>query len=1104
MHFDSLIRQLDDERLGEYFSAAALQQARAFVDRVAALEASGNLLSAKVGGGSGEPFLVRVRVETREFLGQRSLELTTRCNCPVVNRCKHAAAALMAARRPDAVSSRPRKEVVDWSRGLTSRLAGKPEASPAEGGGEALFYVVRRAAHSPDLELVLLKARAGGDGTPAAGAREWRNLEAALLKPPAFLRDDDLDVLRRFRSGGRRQPHPGVARLDGVDGAALAGAALATGRLCAADRAGRTRLLSAGEDRNGMLGWRSQEQGMVAVVDVEPPCALMARTRPMMYFDAEAGEAGRIVLPAPALVAEVLRLPPLARSELPLVAAAMSAVSSELPLPRLDESEPVPVSAVCRPVLALSTLYCRRWRSHRDYPRSAAGGSLPYDYALPMFEYGGASFTPGSRTELANTADGRRIRVRRDRAIEDAAMAALTAAGFAPIRSGWLDTVGELPAGLYGLASEQAWQRLLSEVAPALADAGWELACPRDFRHRVLVPTGWLADISVTEGHEFELALGIEVEARRVELAPLLHAAFRDDPRWLDPRAVASIDDDETLVVALEDGSRVALPAQRLKPLALTLIDLFDRPTACLRLSGPDAWRLDAALDADWQVAGRDTLKGWLTRLRDAGQPLVTRPPAELAASLRPYQRRGLDWLQWLARQGLGGILADDMGLGKTVQVLAHLLAEKQAGRLRQPALVVVPTSLAFNWRDEAARFAPTLRVLELRGNARSAAFARIPDHDLCVTTYPLLWRDRERLAEHAYQCLILDEAHTVKNAASQAARVVRSLDAAQRLCLTGTPLENHLGELWAQFDFLMPGLLGDAADFAARWRGPIERQGDRTRAELLARRVAPFVLRRRKHAVASELPPKTVVVRSVELEGRQRDLYETVRATMDARVRDEVAARGFARSRIVILDALLKLRQVCCDPRLLGGEAAAGVRERAKLELLMSMLPELVDEGRSVLVFSQFTAMLDLIEHELARRRIGWLRLSGDTVDRETPVRRFQQGEAPVFLISLKAGGVGLNLTAADTVIHYDPWWNPAIEAQATDRAHRIGQDKPVFVYKLVVGGSIEERILAMQQRKAALAAAILTESDGGDAGFGDRDLAELFAPLPARRRRA
>ena len=1104
MQFESLIRQLDDERLGEYFSAAALRQAKALVDRVDSLEASGSLLSARVAGADGEHFQVRVRIETRAFLGQRSLELATRCNCAVVNRCKHAAAVLMAARRPDAVSSRPRSEVVSWAEGLVGRLVDKPVEGGRGGGGEALFYLVRRSPQLADLEIVLLKARSDGDAL--AGAREWRNLEAALLRPPAFVRDEDLDVLRRFRSVGRRQPHPGIARIGGIEGAALASAALATGRLCAVDGSGHVRRLEAGEDRSGTLGWHASEQGLAASVGCEPPCAMIARTRPMMYFDVEAGTAGRLLLPSPALALEVLQLPPLARSEVALVAAAMAAVGSELPLPLADDAEPVAIEAACRPVLALSTMDCRRWRAHRDYPRQSAvgtlAGTLPYDYALPVFAYGGASFAPGSGGSVATAVDGRRVRVRRDPVVEAAAMAALGEAGFAPIRSGWLEAAGELPAGLYGLAGERDWQRLLPELAPSLVAAGWELACPRDFRHRIVMPTAWHAELAAA-AHGLELQLGIDVDARRVDLAPLLHAAFRDDPRWLDPQAVAAIDDDEAIVVALEDGTRVALPGARLKPLAMTLIDLFDRPAERLRLAGADAARIDEVLDGDWQVAGREALAGWLGRLREGGPPQPVTPPSTLQATLRSYQQQGLDWLQWLARQGLGGILADDMGLGKTVQVLAHLLVEKEAGRLQRPALVVVPTSLAFNWRQEAARFAPSLRVLELRGSARSAAFPTIPSHDLCLTTYPLLWRDRERLAAHAYHCLILDEAHTVKNAGSQAARVVRRLEAEQRLCLSGTPLENHLGELWAQFDFLMPGLLGDAADFAARWRKPIEKRDDRTRAALLARRIAPFVLRRRKQAVAAELPPKSVVVRSVELDGRQRDLYETVRAAMDARVRDEVAARGFARSRILILDALLKLRQVCCDPRLLASDAAAGVRERAKLALLMTMLPELVAEGRNVLVFSQFSAMLDLIEAELARCRIPWVRLSGNTKDRETPVCRFQQGDVPVFLISLKAGGVGLNLTAADTVIHYDPWWNPAVEEQATDRAHRLGQDRPVFVYKLIVAGSIEERILAMQQRKADLAAAILDDSGRSDAGFGDQDLAALFAPLPERPRR-
>ncbi|MDZ4211925.1 MAG: DEAD/DEAH box helicase, partial [Methylotenera sp.] len=354
-------------------------------------------------------------------------------------------------------------------------------------------------------------------------------------------------------------------------------------------------------------------------------------------------------------------------------------------------------------------------------------------------------------------------------------------------------------------------------------------------------------------------------------------------------------------------------------------------------------------------------------------------------------------------------------------------------------------------------------------------------------------------IASHEYHLLILDEAQVVKNAASKSAQTVRKLNARHRLCLTGTPLENHLGELWAQFDFLLPGFLGDSKTFSKTWRTSIEKHGDTLRRDLLARRIKPFILRRRKEDVAKELPLKTIIVRSVELEGGQRDLYEAVRTAMNTRVREEIASKGFARSHIVILDALLKLRQVCCDPRLLKNEASKRVKERAKLDMLMEMLPELVDEGRRILVFSQFTSMLDLIETELVQQKLGYVLLTGQTQDRESVVRRFQTGEVPIFLISLKAGGVGLNLTAADTVIHYDPWWNPAAENQATDRAHRIGQKNNVFVYKLVVAGSIEEKILALQEKKADLAAGVLSEDANGLAKFGTDDLAALLAPLPS-----
>ena len=473
-------------------------------------------------------------------------------------------------------------------------------------------------------------------------------------------------------------------------------------------------------------------------------------------------------------------------------------------------------------------------------------------------------------------------------------------------------------------------------------------------------------------------------------------------------------------------------------------------------------------------------------------------PAPGFEAELRPYQQQGLAWLGFLADAGLGGILADDMGLGKTVQVLAHIWTERASGRLCKPVLVVVPTSLISNWYREARRFAPLLKLLILHGTQRARLFRRIATHDLVITTYPLLARDRRRLAEHDFGLLVLDEAQSIKNARTQAAQTVRELRATRRLAVTGTPLENHLGELWAQIDAVEPGLLGDERLFTNLYRTPIEKQGDVARQQRLNRRIAPLILRRRKEDVAPELPPRTEILRSVELEGRQRELYESLRLAQHSRVQAALAQRGLSQSGIVVIDALLKLRQVCCDPRLLKLDGARGITASAKLELLLELLDELIAEDRRVLVFSQFTGMLDLIAAALRARGIAYLMLTGGTQNRGALVDRFQNGDTPVFLISLKAGGVGLNLTAADTVIHYDPWWNPAVEQQASDRAHRIGQTKPVFVYKLICAGTVEEKIQAMQVHKAALAQAVLEGGGSSRAvSFAPDDLEELFAPI-------
>jgi SNF2 family DNA or RNA helicase len=440
------------------------------------------------------------------------------------------------------------------------------------------------------------------------------------------------------------------------------------------------------------------------------------------------------------------------------------------------------------------------------------------------------------------------------------------------------------------------------------------------------------------------------------------------------------------------------------------------------------------------------------------------------------------------------------MGLGKTVQTIAHILAEKQNGKVKnKPFLIVCPTSVVPNWLSELTKFAPSLNTLILHGTKRTEQFQKVKKSDVVLTSYALLAKDIAELKTYSWRGVVMDEAQYIKNPATKMSQSAYLLKADHRICLTGTPVENHLGELWSQFHFLNPGMLGSAKRFSDLFRVPIERQGNMERQKLLSSRIRPFMIRRTKVEVEKDLPPKTVILKPTELEGAQRDLYELIRVSMHQKVRDEIANKGLSRSQITILEALLKLRQACCDPRLVKIDKARSVTVSAKLEMLTEMLSELVSEGRKVLLFSQFTSMLDLIEPELSKLRIPFVQIRGDTTDRTTPVKRFQAGDVPVFLLSLKAGGTGLNLTAADTVIHYDPWWNPAVEDQATDRAYRIGQDKPVFVYKLIASGTIEERMLELQERKRKIASSIYDPETAGSLKFNENDLEFLFQPIGA-----
>jgi superfamily II DNA or RNA helicase len=670
-------------------------------------------------------------------------------------------------------------------------------------------------------------------------------------------------------------------------------------------------------------------------------------------------------------------------------------------------------------------------------------------------------------------------------------------------------------------SSESAFQirddaaaQLIEECVGNWRKQGWKVEVDEDFPWQVVEINDLEMAIHEVAGQDwFDLELGLKLGDKRVPLLPLLETALAE-ARLPPGRAREAGGAGRMLQVRVDAKHIIRLPWDRVAPLLDTLVELGDtrrrsparkpgarasRAARVLRLSKLDLARVVTLAERGrltW--VGAPDLRSFAQRLANFAHVEAATVPEGLQAQLRPYQRAGLNWLQFLREYGLGGLLADDMGLGKTLQTLAHICLEKEQGRLLTPALVIAPTSLVHNWVAEAGRFAPGLRSLQLHGTDRRRDFERIAGSDLVVTSFALLARDIEQLSTQQFHLLIVDEAQNIKNPRTQAAAAIRLLKATHRLALTGTPLENHLGELWAQFDWLAPGLLGDQASFSRLYRLPIEKRGDEARRVHLTARIRPFVLRRRKDEVAPELPPRTEIERYVALEGGQRDLYEAVRASMHERVRTALAEQGLDRSQVVVLDALLKLRQVCCDPRLVGLASARSVHESAKLELLMEMLDGLLVEGRRVLLFSQFTSMLALIEEALRQRGLRYSLLTGETRDRARAVEQFQGGEVPLFLLSLKAGGTGLNLTAADTVIHYDPWWNPAVEAQATDRAHRIGQDKPVFVYRLLCAGTIEERMRSLQARKAKLAQALLGDEAGLARALGAEDIEALLAPAP------
>ncbi|HET6609784.1 MAG TPA: DEAD/DEAH box helicase [Rhodopila sp.] len=1123
------IREADIKRC---FTASTLSAGRSYEQRGRVQElqisSAGAVISALTQGTQPDPYVQNLRVARMPSGG---VKIVGACSCPMRAQCKHVAAVAIAAQRREnilaksaAALSSPRRlprateaeasklaaksplpvQIRDWLSGFDGEDDELTEEYPASVRTRVYYVLGPEAAHMngsgvPRLVIDPMTVTLRKDGS-AGSIRRYAPHQ--VQTPAKYLRPSDLVVLSRLarRASGllMRADDDPVDTLRRI---------LATGRARWGNAEGPG--VTEGTERPGQITWITRpDASQQASLSVDEGLTAVRLPQPW-YVDTATGTIGPIGFDLPAkVVGRLLDAPPIPPEAASEVRSQLASRMPAAKLPVPNELQPAEtVQEIMRPHLRLIS---GALPMDPNYGRGSARPLRAGLYAVPLarLSYGYGDITlPRSARPLPRLTmrDGRIYDIVRDLQAESDALDQLRQLGFLPVSDlvhvYYQHAHSDDFALREGGGASYSWLDFVTQEVPRLREAGWIVEIDTDFPLQVITADAEI-DAELVEGSGIdwlELNLGVQIDGQRVDLIPpLLKLIAR-------PEAALTADapDDKPFILPLPDGRMLSLPLARIRPTLLALLELWsgggldaeNGKIGFSRLQAAELAELEVRTGLTWR--GGEALRDLGRVLREEGGIPVATLPETFNATLRPYQAQGVSWLQFLAMAGLGGVLADDMGLGKTVQTLAHLAIEKAAGRLDRPCLIVCPTSVIPNWTSEARRFAPTLSVLPLHGPKRKAAVPLIPSHDIVLSTYPLLTRDHDVLVAQEWHIVILDEAQSIKNPQAEATRQVLRLKAKQRLCLSGTPLQNHLGELWSLFDFLAPGFLGSARAFKTRFRTPIEKHGDAERQGMLSRRIRPFMLRRTKEEVVTELPPKVEIVEQVEMETNQHAIYEAIRLSMHAKVQAAITQKGLARSGIIILDALLKMRQACCDPRLLKLKTVAKTKAgSAKLDRLMEMLEVMFSEGRRVLLFSQFTEMLGLIEERLQEDGVRYVTLTGDTRDRAAPVRKFQGGDVPLFLISLKAGGVGLNLTAADTVIHYDPWWNPAVEDQATDRAYRIGQTKKVFVHRMVTLGSIEEKMEILKEKKRAIVASVMNAEHGGALSLTEADVEDLFSP--------
>lgn len=1013
--------------------------------KVLSCQPSGDEILAVVRG-SRDDYQVQLR-QTRHGLGGY-------CSCFMGYNCKHQVAA--------ALYHLDGQKQPAWERWLDTvpTPAGTPTSAQPVLSSSTHHLLYQLKPEGATLRLRFMRAYLRQDGSWS----QWQDYHPhppfKSYMQPAFVSATDLTILPALQHGAHDY------RFVGESGYSALLQVLREQRLLCQD-------LTATRSDARSLSWHWQTSNigkqLCATLRDTPDWRLL-ETDPPCFVDLASGCIGTIETPLSGpQIAHLLQAPPLPRE---------AWLETSFKLAKLFTPAQLP------PPVELDCVRIERCTPHLHLIRLAYSGTLALPALELTFDYGDFSLAPDysdtADLQVLCQQDNKNFIIQRDRAAETDIFDQLSALNLRPEARDkhhffWTINTNS------GDELISLWNQTIASVLPNLAEQGWRITVADDFSFQVKQARFSFSLADSTSGW-FNLTLDLGLGGQhRLDTGELIRM-------WLEQGAP-----EQMILPYQQDWLELDTRSlQQIHSLLKGLILEHDLNQP-LKLPLFQAAQLHELPDLNDRAA--PLTRALMQQLHDFRGIEPVTPPASLEAELREYQQLGLNWLHFLHRHQFGGILADDMGLGKTLQVLAFIASLKEQHQLQQPALVVAPTSLLGNWQREAARFTPRLRTLVLHGTQRTLDKTLLEQADIILTSYALLHLDGEFHQQQAYALAVLDEAQAIKNPNTKTASSARQLNAGMRLCLSGTPLENHLGELWSLLDFALPGLLYGQSFFNSTLRNPIERNGDAQARQELARKIAPFVLRRTKQQVAAELPEKTLITQYVELGSKQAALYESVRLSMEKHIRELIDKQGLAKSRIEFLDALLKLRQACIAPQLVKLAQAKNIHESAKLGWLADTLPAMLEEGRRVLIFSQFTQALGLVEEVLKKQNIGYSKLTGATRKRQEAIDAFQLGDTPVFLISLKAGGSGLNLTRADTVIHLDPWWNPAVENQATDRAHRIGQDKPVFVYKLVASGTVEERIQQMQEQKQALADALFDSTRSAPKPESAEELLSLLA---------